>query len=478
MPGPRSNVLRLSLPPIPTPRRATVMTVHDQGTRELSRSRYEIAKVRVTVVRGADAPLACESSGVELTIGTAEGNDLRLSDPSVSRHHCVLAVAAHGVELRDLDSTNGTMLGGFRVNSAYVAQGATIGLGETVLRVEILADRLHPSVSAEDRFGGVLGRSVVMRRLFAIAAQVAPSDATILIEGETGTGKGMMAEAIHAASRRSHAPLVVVDCASLPGPLMESELFGHEAGAFTGATSRRIGLFESAAGGTILLDEIGELPAELQPKLLRAIERREIRRVGSNTRIPVDCRIIAATNRDLRREVNRGAFRSDLWYRLNTVRLVLPPLRERREDIPLLVQHLWAEMSPDAGSVAPEELIANLMLGDWRGNVRELAHAVERALATGDASLFADVSELDQTFRVAKEQAMAAWERQYLAKLVARHGGNVSQAARTARMDRSHLHGLLRRHGVLVPPRAPTEAGAGATGGFGGPDDDEPTDPG
>ncbi len=471
-PPPRTNLLHLPLPPVPPPRRATVVTVHEQGTRELSRSKYEIARVRVTVVRGIDGPVSCESSGVELTIGTAEGNDLRLRDAAVSRHHCVLAVSAHGVELRDLESTNGTTLGGFRVNSAFVAHGAAIGLGETTLRVEILADRLQPSVSAEDRFGEVLGRSVVMRRLFAIAAQVAPSDAAILIEGETGTGKGVLAEAIHAASRRAHAPLVVVDCASLPGALMESELFGHEAGAFTGATTRRIGLFESAAGGTILLDEIGELPAELQPKLLRAIERHEIRRVGSNTRIAVDCRIIAATNRDLRREVNRGAFRSDLWYRLNTVRLVLPPLRERREDIPLLVAHLWAQMSPDGSLEPPADLLANLMLGDWRGNVRELSHAVERALATGDAAPLAEPSEASQPFRVAKEQAMASWERQYLAKLLHRHGSNVSQAARAARMDRSHLHGLLRRHGVLNAPKD------GPAVNPGDPDDDEPTDPG
>jgi two-component system, NtrC family, response regulator GlrR len=438
-----------------------------RGTREISRTRYEIARFRVTVVRGADAPATCESTGVELTIGTEEGNDLRLGDAAVSRHHCVLSVTPHGVELRDLDSTNGTTLAGFRVNSAFVSNGALIGVGETTLRVDLLPDRLASTVSAENRFGPVLGKSLGMRRLFAIAQQVAPSDATILIEGETGTGKGLFAEAIHAASRRAGGPFVVVDCAAMPAQLMESELFGHEAGAFTGASKQRIGLFESAAGGTLLLDEIGELPLELQPKLLRAIERKEIRRIGSTNRISVDVRIMAATNRDLRREVNRGAFRSDLWYRLNTVRLAIPPLRERRDDIALLAHHFYAQMAPDPTAKMPQEMLAKLLLVDWRGNVRELGNAVERMLlSNGDAPLGGDPETDDDdalTFRAAKERATSAWERQYLSRLLTRQHGNVSKAARAARMDRSHLHGLLRRHGLLNAA---------------GEDDDEPTDPG
>ena len=439
-----------------------------RGTREISRTRYEIARFRVTVVRGADAPATCESTGVELTVGTEEGNDLRLRDPAVSRHHCVLSVTPYGVELRDLDSTNGTTLAGFRVNSAFVNNGALIGVGETTLRIDLLPDRLASQVSAENRFGPVLGKSLGMRRLFAIAQQVAPSDATILIEGETGTGKGLFAEALHAASRRAGGPFVVVDCAAMPPQLMESELFGHELGAFTGAQKQRIGLFESAIGGTIFLDEIGELPLELQPKLLRAIERKEIRRIGSTTRIPVDVRIMAATNRDLRREVNRGAFRSDLWYRLNTVRLAIPPLRDRRDDIALLANHFYAQMAPDPGAKLPPEQLAKLLLVDWRGNVRELANAVERLLL-GDAEGALGGGDPDHddddslTFRAAKERATSAWERQYLSRLLTRQHGNVSKAARAARMDRSHLHGLLRRHGLLNAA---------------GDEDDEPTDPG
>src|SRR5690349_9095250 len=358
----------------------------------MSRTRHDIARFCVTAVRGPDAPTGvCVSSGLELTIGTAEGNDLRLSDPAVSRHHCVLTVTAGGVELRDLGSTNGTTLGGFRVEAATMTSGAIIGVGQTTLRFEALAEPLATALSSDDHFGQVLGESMAMRRLFAVAAQVAASDATVLIEGETGTGKGVLAESLHEASPRAQGPFVVVDCGSIPGSLMESELFGHEAGAFTGAQQRRVGLVESAAGGTLLLDEIGELPLELQPKLLRAIERREVRRLGSHERIQVDVRIIAATNRDLRREVNRGAFRSDLWYRLNTVRLLIPPLRERREDLPMLVAHLWREMGPDPDAEPPPELVSALASADLRGNVRELAGAVERALIGADPATWREL---------------------------------------------------------------------------------------
>jgi DNA-binding NtrC family response regulator len=433
------------------------------STREISRTRCDIQRFRVAVVRGPDAPAAYESNGIELTIGTAEGNDLRLTDPAVSRHHCVLAVTARGVELRDLGSTNGTSVGGYRIDAAVMTPAAFVEIGETTLRFDIMADSLHTTMSGENRFGPVLGQSVAMRRLFAVVAQVAPAEVTVLIEGETGTGKGLMAEAIHEASPRASGPFVVVDCGSIPANLMESELFGHEAGSFTGARNRRIGLFESATGGTLLLDEIGELPLELQPKLLRAIERHEVRRVGSHERIPIDVRIIAATNRDLRREVNRGAFRSDLWYRLNTVRLVIPPLRDRRDDIPLLVEHLFREMGPDPAASPPQELVTTLAGAELRGNVRELASAVERALLTADPATWQEMGEPrnghewgfepGSSFRSAKEHAMGSWEEHYLKQLIAHFKGNISRAARAARMDRSHLRALLRRYSIQTQRR-------------------------
>jgi DNA-binding NtrC family response regulator len=373
------------------------------------------------------------------------------------------------VELRDLDSTNGTFLGGHRITGASVTPGVMVGVGQTVLRFEILDGDLAEPVSRSDRFGPVLARSLRMRRLFAIAERVAPTDASVLIEGETGTGKGLLAEAIHEASPRAHGPFVVVDCAAIPHALVESELFGHELGAFTGARQQRVGLFEAASGGTVFLDEIGELPIDLQPKLLRALEKREVRRVGSHTPIPVDVRVIAATNRDLRREVNAGSFRSDLWYRLNTVRLVVPPLRERREDIPLLVAHFYKQMAPDGAAHPSAELVSVMQRGNWRGNVRELASAVERSLVFDDPEKWQDAFHPDSehaafefdpsvSFRAAKMRATAGWERSYLDQLIAHHDGNISRAARGARMDRSHLRELLRRHRISIPGRGSSSA--------------------
>jgi transcriptional regulator with GAF, ATPase, and Fis domain len=289
-----------------------------------------------------------------------------------------------------------------------------------------------------------------MRHLFALLERVAPSDASILIEGETGTGKSMLAESIHAVSPRAKMPFITVDCASLPRNLLESELFGHERGAFTGAVDNRVGLFETANGGTILLDEIGELPVDLQPKLLRALERRVIRRVGSSRAQPINIRVIAATNRDLRAAVNAGTFRSDLWYRLNTVRVVLPPLRDRREDIPMLVAAVYRELTGDPKAMPPADVVRPMMREAWAGNVRELRTAVERMLIGAPTASADPVVEFEQglPFRTAKTRASSQWERRYLSELLIAHDGNVSAAARAGKMNRSHLSELLHRHGL------------------------------
>ena len=418
------------------------------ATRRITRDRVEIATFRVTVMSGPDAPVAIESGANDVTVGTAPGQTLRLSDTSVSRHHCAIRVVEEGLVCEDLGSTNGTFVAGRRVSRAMIAPGDLITIGETMLSVELLGEMASEPLSSADRFGRVLGRSVAMRRMFALLEKVAASEATILLEGETGTGKSAVAEAIHEASRRAGAPFVVVDCGALPGNLLESELFGHERGAFTGAVTARIGLFESATGGTILLDEIGELPLDLQPKLLRALERRVVRRVGSSQEIPVDVRLVAATHRDLRREVNQGKFRSDLWYRLNTVRLVLPPLRERRDDIAMLVASFYQELMSDPHASPPAELVRGMMRGTWNGNVRELRSAIERALVGAPAIDDAKDDELDVPFRAAKNRATSEWEKRYLQRLLPAHGGNVSRAARAARMDRTHLSELVHRHGL------------------------------
>ncbi len=416
------------------------------------RDRLEIARFRLRVTAGPDAPTTFESAASDVTIGSGAGQDLRLTDPCVSRHHCVIRVGDEGLICEDLESTNGTMVAGHRVKSAIVAPGDSITIGETVLAVELLDDTISEPLSHNEHFGRVLGRSCGMRRLFALLERVASTDATILIEGETGTGKSAIAEAIHASSPRAQRPFVVVDCGALPRDLLESELFGHERGAFTGAVESRVGLFESANGGTILLDEIGELPLDLQPKLLRTLERRVIRRVGSNHETPIDVRIITATHRDLRCAVNQKTFRSDLWYRLNTVRIVVPPLRERRDDIAMLVAAFYRELLADPAASPPTELVRTMMRGVWRGNARELRSAVERSLI--------GVPEIEQepaieahaelSFKLAKNRATSDWEKRYLAELLPAHDGNVTRAARAAKMNRSHLSELVHRHGLVV----------------------------
>jgi DNA-binding NtrC family response regulator len=398
-----------------------------------------------------------------VSVGTAESNALVLTDPTVSRYHFVLEITPQGVLMRDLDSTNGTQVGSFRIGIAYLVPASIITLGLTRIRYDELPEQLDESLSEDDFFGRALGRSVAMRRLFSLLPRIAASDSTVLLEGETGTGKGVLAEAIHAASTRSEKPFVVVDCGSIPPALIESELFGHERGAFTGATREREGAFESAAGGTVFLDEIGELPLELQPKLLRALEERTVKRVGGTESIRLDVRVIAASNRNLRQAVNRGTFRADLYFRLNIVRIAVPPLRERRDDIPLLVAQFYEQLAQPPGAQPPPGLVEHLAGQDWPGNVRELRNAVERAVLMQDPQLWQELtSDAAHTgdnayhfaeglsFRAAKERAIAQWERWYLAELATRHAGNLSRAARAASMDRTHLRELLRKYQLNV----------------------------
>jgi two-component system response regulator GlrR len=419
-----------------------------------------IRQFALTIVGGPGAGATTQSSGVELVIGSSPGNDLVLADPAVSRHHCVVSATKDGFLVRDLESKNGTTVQSVRIEGAYLTAGALIGVGRTVLRFEPLDARIREPLSPERQLGGMVGTSAPMRRIFALIPRVALSDATVLIEGPTGTGKELVAEAIHEASPRRDGPLVVIDCSAIPPALIESELFGHEKGAFTGAHTARAGAFEVAAGGTIFLDEIGELPLDMQPKLLRVLEDRTVKRVGGAKAIPLDVRVVAATNRDLRSEVNHGRFRPDLYYRLNVVKLRVPPLRDRREDIPLLVAHFFRELG--AGEHPPADLVATLLASDWPGNVRELRSAVERAVLLGDprsddeAPLSQEhgrvptstrVLDTSASFRVAKARVVDEWEKWFVTELLHRHG-TVSNAAREAKMDRHHLGELLRRHGI------------------------------
>jgi DNA-binding NtrC family response regulator len=422
--------------------------------RELRFPRY-----RLTVIEGPDRDVSIDGGEAEIAIGTAPANTLLLTDGAVSRHHIAITSTPRGHLVRDLGSTNGTAINGVIVERAYLAPGAVIAIGQSRLRFDALGGEERAALSSDVRWGRALGASEAMRRIFAVLPRIADSDATVLLEGETGTGKGLLAEAIHEASPRAQGPFVVLDCGAIPPTLIESELFGHEKGAFTGAQSARVGGFEAARGGTVFLDEIGELPLDMQPKLLRAIEDRVVKRVGGNEPVRLDIRIVAATNRDLRTEINHGRFRSDLYYRLNTFRLRIPPLRERRDDIALLVAHFYRQLDPGE---PPASLLAELARHDWPGNVRELRAAVERAVLLGDpavwralsgdaATTVEDARSVDGTsFRAAKERAVAAWERDYVRTLIARHDGNLSRAARAVRMDRNHLRELLRRHGITA----------------------------
>ncbi len=425
---------------------------------------YVVQRFSLEVKAGPDAGKRATASREELLVGTAEGNDLVLSDPAVSRQHLSVTALPRGFFLADLGSSNGTSLGTVRVERAYLKPGSTITIGMSTLRFDVEGDAIRDPLSPVGQYGTLLGQSRALRRIFALVPRLAASDSTLLIEGETGTGKSLLAEAIHAESLRRDGPFVVVDCGAIAPNLVESELFGHERGAFTGAVASRIGAFESAKGGTLLLDEIGELPLDLQPKLLRALEAREIKRVGGTQPVRLDVRVLAATNRDLKREVNRGTFRGDLFYRLNVVSLRIPPLRERPEDIPVYVAHFFQQMAGPNAVPLPPELVTAFSRRTWPGNVRELRGAVERAILLGDLEAVDDlaatgergagaavsVAENDfaSSFRAAKERAIGSWERAYLAELCRRNQGNLSRAARAARMDRNHLRELLKRYGL------------------------------
>jgi transcriptional regulator with GAF, ATPase, and Fis domain len=321
----------------------------------------------------------------------------------------------------------------------------------------------------------MVGKSPAMREIFGLIERIAPTDATVLIEGETGTGKDMIARTLHELSPRAGKPFVVVDCGAVAGTLIESELFGHEKGAFTGAHSARQGAFELASGGTVFLDELGELSLDLQPKLLRVLEQRELRRVGGTKTLKVDLRVIAATRKDLRSEVEKGKFREDLYFRLNVVPITAPSLRERREDIPLLIDHILEKLAPDTGAQLAESTRAALMGHDWPGNVRELRNVLERALALGadPGMLVAPLGtetgasrgplggavefEPGVSFRDTKEKWNEVFERRYLGWLIKRADGNISKAARDADMDRKYLHKLLRKYGISTQAIEPVD---------------------
>ncbi len=460
-----------------------------------------LRKGKLVVVSGADQGKELEIIKPRVTGGRSIISDLELADKAVSGTHFEIAARDDGYRLRDLNSRNGVYVGDLRVREVYLRPGTVFRIGHTSIQFQSTTDVVEIELSKRDRFDAIIGGSASMREIFAQLEKVAPSDLTVMITGETGTGKEMVARAVHNTSARKNKPFVVLDCGSIPRDLIESTLFGHEKGSFTGAIGQHVGCFEQANGGTIFLDEIGELDITLQPKLLRVLEQREIKRVGGDRTTKVDVRVLAATNRDLREEVNRGHFREDLYFRLSVVHVELPPMRERREDVASLANHFLRDIAGRRGmqmTFGPDAMVA--MIGhSWPGNVREMRNVVERAAALSDGPVITradlvfgremgpsvsashDLAKAGAVaaqraaakqagvemptgggpaifdaallkpglgFKQAKQTVVDAFESAYLEALLTRNDGNITRSAHEAGLTRYHLRELLKRHGL------------------------------
>lgn len=448
------------------------------------------------VVLGKGEPKQHVFDKDSVTIGASEDNDLVLEDDTVSRNHCRISLDGDNYIITDLQSTNGSFVNRVRIREAFLKPDCTVTLGKTDIQFAPVDERLSITPSDKQRFGEIIGRNAALREIYAILEKIAPTDATVIIDGETGTGKEVVARTVHQQSRRREGPFVVFDCGAVPENLIESELFGHEKGAFTGALATRQGIFEMANGGTVFLDELGELALDLQPRLLRVLEQREVKRVGGGKPTKVDVRVIAATNRDLQKEVKAGRFREDLYYRLSVVRVSLPALRERKEDIPLLVKHFLKNGNFNRTregerkvSQISRDVLDKLIGYEWPGNVRELHNVVERAVSFADTDTLevrdlpdhvsqarsathvapsraseahvisgnsvADVAthvpaspSIDATFKDAKEKWVAGFERDYIAQLLKKNNMNISHAAREADIDRKYFRKLMKKYDI------------------------------
>lgn len=421
------------------------------------------------VIQGPERGTSVKLRDTAITFGSDSTSTMVLTDATVSRQHLQAELVDGTVFVQDLGSRNGTTLEGARVTRTSIGFGAEIALGRTVVKFLPDEEEVRPQAAATTAFGSIVGGDTKMRQLFAMLQNVAPTHATVLIEGETGTGKELIAEEIHKHSDRKNGPFVVFDCGAVPRELIESLLFGHVKGSFTGAIADKKGAFAEAHGGTIFLDEIGEMAIDLQPALLRVLDKRTVRKVGSNVFENIDVRVVAATNRDLRQEVQNRNFREDLYYRLAVIRVSVPPLRERDTDLELLIRHFVRIFAPQL-TVAPGDM-ARLLAHEWPGNVRELKNTIERAcvLASGstihlDASFAnpqparasqptlsrAEPVRTDLPFKEAKGQLVEAFEREYLEGLMKKHRSNLSAASREAEIDRKHLRELVRKYGLTA----------------------------
>ena len=397
-----------------------------------------------------------------ILVGRDPSCQLVIDDPEVSSIHCEVRAEGQGVLVKDLGSRNGTFVGSVRIREAVLTTACALQIGSSRVAFEPVEKKERVDVGFEDNFGPLVGGSPRMRHLFRLLGEIAPTDLSILINGETGCGKELVAHAVHEKSARAKCPFIVVDCGSIPGPLAESLLFGHEKGAFTGANDRRAGAFHEANKGTIFLDELGELPVELQPKLLRALSEKQVKRVGSQHYEPVDVRVIAATRRDLGQAMNAGRFRSDLFFRIAQVRVEMPPLRDRREDIAPLVRAVCKRIGRDERTDDVVELVmTTLAQHDWPGNVRELvnvtsvaaslpqgAQALSELLPLERGGTSPDAVDFSTPYGEAKRSAVSVFEAKYFGDLYRATGGNVSEMARRSGMERHHIRPFLRKLGL------------------------------
>jgi DNA-binding NtrC family response regulator len=433
-----------------------------------NRTTLKVRKCRLIVTVGPDQGKEVISDKERMRCGAHSTNDLVLAeDRTASRHHFEVQYTERGYLLIDLNSTNGTFLDNRRIERAYLSPGSQIRAGSSTLEFKPIDEEVTVEPDRDGLLGGMVGQSVKMRQIFGLIKKISPMDVSVIIQGETGTGKELVARAIHEGSSRKKGPMVVLDCGAIPPNLIESELFGHEKGSFTGAIASRPGAFERANGGTIFLDELGELRMDLQPKLLRVLENREVRRVGGNDVIEVDVRVIAATNRDLVKEIQSSNFREDLYFRLSVINIQLPPLRQRRDDIPHIIRKALSDpeiVSKHGRKRFSQGALSVLMAYPWPGNVRELMNVLSHVLT------FSDGEEIDVThlparvqgqqkeqplpfnehlsFKDAKEQLLESFEREYISQVLKRCDGNISRAARESGLHRKSIERLVKKYSL------------------------------